>query len=302
MTDVVVRPSAPVAPVTPAAAALRHDAVLKIGGSVLTGPAGYAAAASHLVARLASEPQARFVVVVSAEFGHTDALRDEASAIGATGPGRPDSGGRGAALLDLLWSTGETRSVALLSPRLRALGASATGLAVHETGLERAAGGDGLVLAPGRLAPALAAHRIVVVPGFVALEDQRIVTLGRGGSDWSAVLLATALGATRCERIKDVDGDFTADPAVRPEARLISCLPFTAALHTAEDGCPLVQRHALAEAARARLPLVIRSLASPGTLVQESRHGVCDQDHPLQSAAGSGDRIDRGTDLPDDHL
>lgn len=258
-------------------------AVLKIGGSVLAGPAGYAAAASHLAHRIAAGPATQLVVVVSAEHGHTDALRDEAVAIAAgRGPGHdvpPEP-----SLLDLLWSTGETRSVALLALRLRALGVSATGLSVHETGLVRVPGRDGIDVESGCLRAALDAHQVVVVPGFLAVEHRRIVTLGRGGSDWSAVLIAIALGAGRCELVKDVDGYFTADPAASADAAPIPQLSYVAALRMADDGCPLVQRPAIAEAARARLPLVIRSLASPGTVVQESRHGVRDHDHPLQAA------------------
>lgn len=232
--------------------------VVKIGGSVLTGDEGYASAATFLTRRLA-ESDERFVVVVSAEFGHTDALYQEANAAAS---GTPDP-----ALLDLLWSTGETRSVALLSLRLRALGASVAGISVHEIGLKVVPGQDRIAFNPLSIRAALAVHRVVVVPGFLAVDRHRIVTLGRGGSDWSAVLLAASLGAARCELIKDVDGYFTADPHSDANAQRIAQLSYATALQMADDGCPLVQRHAIAEAERARLPLVIRSLASEGTLV-----------------------------------
>ena len=231
--------------------------VLKIGGSVLTGPDGYATAASFVASRLASGAE-RFVVVVSAEYGHTDELYEEAAAIS----GAPDP-----SLLDLLWSTGEVRSVALLSLRLRALGASVTGVSVHEIGLKVLPGDDQITFNPLSIRAALAAHRVVVVPGFLATHSQRVVTLGRGGSDWSAVLLAASLGAARCELIKDVDGYFTADPHANVEAELIPTITYETALQMADDGCPLVQRHGIAEAARARLPLIIRSLSSQGTVV-----------------------------------
>jgi len=231
--------------------------VLKIGGSVLTGAEGYATAAAFVSARL-QQTTDRFVVVVSAEYGHTDELYQEATAIGAT----PDP-----ALLDLLWSTGETRSVALLSLRLRALGASATGISVHEIGLKVLPGVDRISFNPLSIRAALSAHRVVVVPGFLAVDNQRVVTLGRGGSAWSPVLLAASLGAARCELIKDVDGYFTDDPHANSNAELISRLTYKTALQMADDGCPLVQRHAIAEAERARLPLVIRSLSSQGTVV-----------------------------------
>lgn len=234
-------------------------AVLKIGGSVLTGLGGYVTAADWLRARLASTRD-RFVVVVSAEYGHTDALYREAQQLAEP------SGD----LLDLLWSTGETRSVALLSLRLRAVGASATGVAVHEVGLNVCGDTDRITFNALSLHAALAAHRVVVVPGFLATKANRVVTLGRGGSDWSAVLLAAALGASRCELIKDVDGYFTDDPHVHNDAELIPQLSYAEALRMADDGCPLVQRQAIAEAARARLPLVIRSLASQGTILHSN--------------------------------
>jgi aspartate kinase len=248
-------------------------AVLKLGGSVLTGHQGYANAAAFIASRLREtrENNVRFVVVVSAEYGHTDELYEEARAIGTAGLSVPDRAAPDPALLDLLWSTGEVRSVALLSLRLRAIGASVTGVSVHEIGLKVVTGDDRIAFNPLTIRAALSAHRVVVVPGFLAVDNHRIVTLGRGGSDWSAVLLAASLGASRCELIKDVDGYFTADPQSHPDAALIPQLSYTTALQMADDGCPLVQRHAIAEAARARLPLVIRSLSSAGTVVSEDQ-------------------------------
>lgn len=240
--------------------------VLKIGGSVLTGHQGYANAAAFVAARLHHSAD-RFVVVVSAEFGHTDELYQEARAIGAAGLAAADAVVPDPALLDLLWSTGEVRSVALLSLRLRALGASVMGVSVHEVGLNVLPGEDRIAFNPLSIRAALAVHRVVVVPGFLAVDHQRVVTLGRGGSDWSAVLLAASLGATRCELVKDVDGYFTDDPHTHVGAELISTITYKTALQMADAGCPLVQRHAIAEAARARLPLVIRSLSSQGTVV-----------------------------------
>ena len=174
---------------------MRDVAVLKIGGSVLQGGAGYAKAADFVSRRL-QQSSDRFVVVVSAEHGHTDELYREAAEIDQ----RPDP-----ALLDLLWSTGEIRSVALLSLRLRSAGVSVTGVSVHEVGLKVVPGRDRIAFNPLSIRAALAVHRVVVVPGFLAVDRQRVVTLGRGGSDWSAVLLAASLGAGRCELIKDVD-------------------------------------------------------------------------------------------------
>jgi aspartate kinase len=233
-------------------------AVVKIGGSVLNDRVAYTRVAENLKTRLEADTNARLVVVVSAEFGHTDALLEEARSVSSD----PD-----ADALDLLWSTGELRSVALLTMSLRAAGVRAAAFNVHATGLRLDPGTDRLTLNPLALRAAIAGHAVVVVPGFLATQQQRILTLGRGGSDWSAVMLAAALQAGHCELIKDVDGYFTSDPHASADARLIPNLDYDEALRMADAGCPLVQRQALAAAAAANLPIVVRSLHSSGTFV-----------------------------------
>jgi aspartate kinase len=232
-----------------------HLTVCKIGGSVLTGIAAYQAATRALGVPDPASSE-RLVVVVSAEYGHTDALFGEATQMSAV----PDS-----AALDLLWSTGELRSVALLTLALQSAGIPAVGLNVHETGLRVGAGDDRLELNPLALRAALAHHSVVVVPGFLATRHQRVVSLGRGGSDWTAVSLAAALGAHRCELFKDVDGYFTADPNAAGDARPIAALTFADALQFADDGCPLVQRQAIVAARDAGMTLVVRSFTGSGT-------------------------------------
>jgi len=234
-------------------------AIVKLGGSVLTGLAAYQAAASFLK-REAGDGAWRLVAVVSAEYGHTDALAREAGEIAAA----PDP-----AALDLLWSTGELRSVALLTLALRDAGVSAVGLNAHEAGLRSSISSAAVGFGGLALRAALARHAVVVVPGFLATRFQQIVTLGRGGSDLSAVLLAEALGADRCILIKDVDGYFTSDPATHTDATPIEALTYTHALAMADASCPLVQRQALAAAKRANVPLIVRSFTSTGTRVGE---------------------------------
>jgi aspartate kinase len=230
-------------------------AVLKLGGSVLTDVAAYRTCGRFLREEILRTHH-RLVVVVSAQEGHTDVLRGDAELVSPA----PESDA-----LDLLWSTGELRSVALLTLALRAEGVAAAGLNVHESGLH-VAHGD-LTLNPLSLWAALGRCEVVVVPGFLATQRQQIVTLGRGGSDWSAVALAAALGAVRCELIKDVPGYFTADPRGSADAALIEHLSYATAIAMADDGCPLVQRQAIDHAQRNNLPLVVRSLDSRGTKV-----------------------------------
>jgi aspartate kinase len=230
-------------------------AVIKLGGSVFSGPISYRRAARFVGQRLASNPEENLVVVVSAQNGETDALLREAQAIAA----KPDD-----AALDLLWSTGELRSVARLALHLQAAGIPSAALDVRQTGLRTAARGLDAARAefdPEGIRNALAGHRVAVVPGFLATDDSgAVVTLGRGGSDLTAVLLAAGLGASRCELIKDVPGYFTDDPNANAGAEHLPRLSFAQAVAMADAGCDLVQRAALEAAERCGLAIVVRSL------------------------------------------
>ena len=239
-------------------------AIVKLGGSVLTGLAGLPGG------RVVSEARRRRWRVAARRRG-VGRVRTHGRA-GARG--RRAGGDAGSAALDLLWSTGELRSVALLTLALRNAGVSATGLNAHEAGLRvgRACRGDSARLEiefqprPSRGAGPPRRRRR---PGISCDARQQIVTLGRGGSDLSAVLLAEALGADRCVLIKDVDGYFTSDPATHDDAKPIGHSTYARALAMADAGCPLVQRQALAAAERGSVPLVVRSFTSIGTLVGE---------------------------------
>jgi aspartate kinase len=125
------------------------------------------------------------------------------------------------------------------------------------------------------------------VPGFLATRRQQIVTLGRGGSDLSAVLLAAALDGD-CVLVKDVDGYHTADPATDREARPITDLSHGEAIAMADAGCPLVQRQALVAARGEDVTLVVRSVRGRGTTV---RTGV--NRHSLQSTSSIDVLADR---------
>lgn len=245
--------------------------VLKIGGSVLRDEASYAATAGFLRDRLAARPDERLVVIVSAQYGATDELLADAQSLVP----EPDSHA-----LDLLWSTGELRSVARLTLHLQRLGVSAIPFNVHQTGLV-ADRTSGTTVRPLRLLAALATSRIVIVPGFLGVSAGGTVTsLGRGGSDLTAVLLATAVRADACELVKDVPGYFTADPHRDAGAEQIHDLSIDDALHMADVGCDLVQRAALAAAAQAGLPLVVRSMdaAAPVTHCHTRAHSRSQQD------------------------
>ena len=239
------------------AAIARRIAVIKIGGSVLTGAAAYQRVAAAIAARVDETPATRFVVVVSAEQGTTDQLLADARSLTPD----PDP-----STVDLLWSTGELRAVALLVLSLHARGVRAVASNVHQTGLidAGAPGAAGVTdFRALRLRSQLADHDVVVAPGFLARgAGDGIVSLGRGGSDLTAVRLAAGLGADVCELVKDVPGYFSSDPALDPGACHLPTIDYDTALDMADRGCELVQRRALEAAKDHRLPIVVRSIGS----------------------------------------
>jgi aspartate kinase len=258
--------------------------VLKLGGSILRNERSYADAARFLQTRLTLNQDERLVVIVSAQHGTTDHLEAEAHAI-ANDPAQT--------ALDLLWSTGELRSVALLALYLQKIGVSAAPFNVHQTGLvaDRATGTS---VRPLRLLAALAHARIVIVPGFLGVSaGGAIASLGRGGSDLTAVLLASAIRANACELIKDVAGYYTADPHRDPVARQIHHLSVADAIAMADAGCDLVQRAALVAAGESHLEIIVRSMDAdaPVTHVygdeRTAHHGIRDEDDSRGPAVGA---------------
>lgn len=238
-------------------------AVLKIGGSVLSDRHAYRRAAQFVGGRLSARPGQRIVAVVSAERGVTDALLATALDIVEV-PERT--------ALDLLWSTGELRSAALLALSLQAIGVKAAAMAVHQTGLVQssASGSLGAIrLKPLRLRALLADSEVLVAPGFfICTAGDAVASLERGGSDLTAVLLAAGLGAVRCELMKDVPGYFTDDPRRNPDARPIERLSYSRAIEIAGAGCQLVQQQALEAARDHGVPLFIGAIgAEHGTLI-----------------------------------
>ncbi len=234
----------------------------KLGGSVLVDESSYGEAARFLVRRLQTRNEERLVVVVSAQKGVTDEL--ERIARNTTLYPTPRT-------LDLLWSTGEIHSAALLALHLEEMGVSTVALNVHETGLHLD-GTEELGFMRAEIDNALAEYSVVVVPGFFGTHHGGAIrSLGRGGSDLSAVLLADGLQASRCELIKDVAGYFDVDPHSHRAAVHLPRLSYQRALRMAEAGCDLIQPRALELARQARLRLVVRSMddTAPASIVSD---------------------------------
>jgi aspartate kinase len=257
--------------------------VWKLGGSILRDLPSYRHCARRIADRLRGHRGSRMVAIVSARCGETDELLALATSLA----GSPEE-----STLDLLWSTGEIRSAAMLAFCLHAAGVSAAALDAHQTGITCL---DTLHVDPLPLCRALAVHDVVVVPGFLACgAGSKVITLGRGGSDLSAVAIATALGVGCCELIKDVPGYFAADPHRDAQAEHLAAVDYDRALRMARDGCSLVQPAALDLASRAGLTLIIRAFDDSRRTVVEGgvANGGEHEQLPLRRGVGGADGLE----------
>ncbi len=217
--------------------------VQKYGGSVLSSDEAIVAAARRI--RSTVETGSRVVAVVSARRGVTDSLLALAR---SAGPADSDDDATRDSI-DLLASTGEVTSAALLALNLRRLGIGAVALNPLQIGIEtdgRRGDTEHLRVNPLLLKARLGRWPVVVVPGFVGRSwDDRITTLGRGGSDLSAMALAESLGADACEFFKDVPGYFSADPAIVEDCIHRPHVTVDEALELARAGCRFLQDRAI---------------------------------------------------------
>ncbi len=204
------------------------------------------------------------VVVVSAMSGETNRLLGLAKAIS------PDAAARE---VDVLLATGEQVTIALLSMALEAIGCPArsyTGAQVHIL-TDNVHGKARIVDIDGeRVRQDLALGRVVVIAGFQGVdEDGNITTLGRGGSDTTAVAMAAALKADECQIYTDVDGVYTTDPRVCPQARRLSRITVEEMLELASLGAKVLQIRSVEFAGKYRVPLRVLSSfeEGPGTLI-----------------------------------
>ncbi|WP_324667476.1 aspartate kinase [Geochorda subterranea] len=196
----------------------------------------------------------RVVVVVSAMGHTTDQLLDLAHQVCRRPPRRE---------LDMLLSTGEQVSIALVAMALEDLGVPAISLTGAQVGIHT----DGMYtrarirrISTGRIGEELEAGRVVVVAGFQGITDGwDITTLGRGGSDTTAVALAAALQADVCEIYTDVVGVFTADPRVVPHARLLPVISHGEMLELASLGAAVLQPRSVELAAQYGVVIHVRS-------------------------------------------
>jgi len=194
------------------------------------------------------------VVVVSAMAGETDQLVSLARAFGTDPPERE---------YDVLVSTGEQKTIALMSIAIEALGQPAQSFTGGQVGLRTDTAHSRariLEIDTTRVRAALDRGAIAVVAGFQGVDDEgNITTLGRGGSDTSAVAVAAALEADVCEIYTDVDGVFTTDPNLVPGARKLARVSYDEMLEMASLGAKVLQLRAVKFGKRFGVPIHVRS-------------------------------------------
>ena len=248
--------------------------VQKYGGSSVAD----AASVRRVAARIVDTKRAGHdvVVVVSAMGDSTDELLDLANEVSPNPPGRE---------LDMLLTAGERISMAVLAMAIHDLGEEGRSYTGSQAGLitDSAHGAARIIdVTPGRIRHAIADGAIPIVAGFqgVSYDSKDITTLGRGGSDTTAVALAAALDADVCEIYTDVDGVFSADPRVVPAARQVSRISYEEMLELAAAGAKVLHLRCVEYARRANMPIHVRSSFS-----QKQGTWVLNSTDPLPAAA-----------------
>src|SRR5467141_3320759 len=209
------------------------------------------------------------VVVVSAMGDTTDDLLGLAKQISAN-PDRRE--------LDMLLSAGERISMALLSLAIRELGGDAVSFTGSQSGIitsDRHVDARIIEVRPVRVQDELARGKIVVVAGYQGVSYRReVTTLGRGGSDTTAVAMAAALGAEYCEICSDVDGVYTADPRVVPAATRIGTLSYEETQELAESGAKVLNAQAVEFAKEKEIAIYARATSSALPGADPSKDGT----------------------------
>ncbi|EXG79198.1 aspartate kinase [Cryptosporangium arvum] len=258
--------------------------VQKYGGSSVADAERIKRVAERIVAT--RKAGSDVVVVVSAMGDTTDELLDLAGQVAPVPPGRE---------LDMLLTAGERISMALLAMAIHSLGYEARSFTGSQAGvLTTARHGAARIIdvTPGRIQGAVDEGAIAIVAGFqgVAQDTKDITTLGRGGSDTTAVALAAALKADVCEIYTDVDGVYTADPRIVKNAKKLETVVYEEMLELAACGAKILHLRSVEYARRYDIPIHVRSSYSnkPGTIVAGSM-----EDPSVEQAIISGVAHDR---------
>ena len=264
--------------------------VQKYGGSSVQDAERVKRVAERIVATKAAGNEV--VVVVSAMGDTTDELLDLARQVSPVPPPRE---------LDMLLTSGERISMALLAMAIANLGAEARSFTGSQAGMitDSVHGRARIIdVTPGRIRTALDQGAIAIVAGFqgVSQDTKDITTLGRGGSDTTAVALAAALSASVCEIYTDVDGVYTADPRIVPNARKLDTLAYEEMLEMAACGAKVLMLRCVEYARRYEVPVHVRSSFSgkPGTIVSNAAGNSPSNSPSNEEGAGVEQAIIRG--------
>jgi len=259
--------------------------VQKYGGSSV----GDADKIKHVARRIIETQKAgnQVCVVVSAMGDTTDELLDLANSVSSKPQGRE---------LDMLLTAGERISMALVSMAINDLGATALSFTGSQAGIitDEVHGNARIAeVTPDRVREALDGGHIAIVAGFQGFnrDSKDITTLGRGGSDTTAVALAAALNADVCEIYSDVDGIYTADPRQVPNAKKLETIDIESMLELAAAGAKILHIRAVEFARRHGVDLRVRSTFStdPGTIVVSNQSGTV-----MEESIVSGVAVDKG--------
>src|SRR5688500_7855612 len=250
--------------------------VQKFGGSSVANPEKILRAARRAI-RSAQEGN-QVVMVVSAMGDTTDDLLELAAKITDRPPARE---------MDMLLSTGEQVSVALMAIAIHSLGNKAVSLTGAQIGVKTDASFRKArikSIETARLRKKLDEGNIVIAAGFQGIDDDfNITTLGRGGSDTTAVALAAVLRADACEIYTDVDGVYTTDPRVVPEARRVGRIGYDEMLELASLGAGVMHSRSIEFGKKFDVPIHVRSSFTdqPGTMI------VAEPEAPNQAVCGA---------------
>jgi len=236
--------------------------VQKFGGTSVADPQKILSAARKAVR--AQQAGNQVLVVVSAMGHNTDALIELAQQVNDHPPDRE---------MDMLLATGEQVSVALMAMAIDALGHKAVSFTGAQVGIATDSTHTKArirSISTDRMRQALNDNQVVIVAGFQGIDEQfNITTLGRGGSDTTAVALAAALRADACEIYTDVDGVYTTDPRILPAARKMTRISYDEMLELASLGAGVMHNRSIEFAKKFGVPVYVRNSFSdtPGTLI-----------------------------------
>lgn len=243
--------------------------VMKFGGASMASPAHFARLADLILLR--AQLFGRIVIVVSAMGETTNQLIELAQKVNPDPPRRE---------YDMLVTAGERISISLLAMALAAKRQEAVSFTGSQSGIitcNRHSDARIIDVKPHRLLRVLEKGKIAIVAGFQGVSGEgEITTLGRGGSDTTAVALGVALGAVKVEFFKDVPGIFSDDPKINSRAEFFPALTYDQAITIARQGAKILHHRCLEMARRNYLPLHIRSfsdddISSPGTWIEDPK-------------------------------